>query len=90
MKPGRDLDRLVARKLFISDETKPYSTCPDAASLITLKLGMEGFHFKYDETDGVVLRLSHDDGKEHATAFGETYEEAVCRGALKLYGSDPA
>lgn len=89
MYAGPALDALVAAKVMGSAEVKPYSTDEDYTAEVFAEMNARGYAFEFGEDDGVTCELRRD-GKTAALVWGLTYEEAVCRAALKLMGSDPA
>jgi hypothetical protein len=85
---GPELDALVAGKVM-GTEVKPYSTQEECTADVMLELNQRGYLVSFDNDDGVVCTLKKD-AIPILTVWGLTYEEAICRAALKLFGSDPA
>lgn len=85
---GPQIDALIAKK-FLGGEVKAYSTNSEYAGLVLHELGRRGLEVEYDTADGVTCTLLQD-SRPVVSMWGITFEEAICRSALKLMGSDPA
>jgi hypothetical protein len=85
---GPAMDVLVATK-FMHVPVKQFSTEPDYTAEVCRELERRGYELSVEETDTVTCELSYD-SRLCVSVWGLTYEEAVCRAALKLVGSDVA
>ena len=92
MYAGPALDSLVAEKIM-GTEVRPYSTDEDYTAQVMTEINVRGYAFEFEDEDqkydGIVCRLRKD-GRDILSVWGLTHEEAICRAALKLMGSDPA
>ena len=88
MNAGPEIDALIAEK-FLGAEVKPYSTNADYTAAVCSELGRRGYEVEFDDDDGVNCILNQN-GRAVIKVWGLTFEEAACRAALKLMGSDPA
>ena len=95
MKPGRELDKLIARKVlklkdehgfFIELDCPHYSTDIKAAWEIVDKLGEHpGYYDLYLAGHSTQWRARFEEQDTH-TAKGETPAHAICLAALKAVG----
>jgi len=100
MKPGRELDQLVAEKVFGSTEAKPYSTDIAAAWRVVEKHNQivsiwQGRPSLDRNAHGMISRRVWERGDPvvyrvsvagRHTAYSETAPHAICLAALKALG----
>lgn len=82
VRAGSMMNTVVAR-LFLGTEVKPYSTDPDCAAEVCQEILRRGYELDFDG-DRVVECTVRIGRKIVVEEVGKSYEEAVCRAALRL------
>ncbi len=80
---GPAMDLLVARKMM-GDVVRPYSTNAHYVGKVAEEIFSRGYEVGFIETDVATICTLFRDSKVCVSVTGLTYEEAVCRAALKL------